>query len=292
MRARAVLVLTAATAAVALPVPASACACGVAPQARIALERALVVHDGRREDLVISYDLRAAGARPAVVLPVPSEPAVTAVKDDPFAWLERVTARPVATAGGDDEGAAGAAPRTTIRRSTVGGYSVTRLHGGGGRVLDRWLRRNGYALPAGAAPILERYVRRGWWFVALRLAKRQDGALKPLRLRFASARPVYPMRLAQLATQPVNLDLYAVAGEQLEAEPLARTFSRPLTELPEAAPASLRLPAGATLTKLEAVAMAPTAFRDDVWLEGVAQGRVVAFDESVWAQLVTLVARL
>jgi hypothetical protein len=287
MRARVALAAVAATLAVALPSPAGACACGIAPQARIDVERALVVFADGREDLVISYDLRAAGKRPAVVLPVPREPKVTALAGDPFAWLERVTAPRMAAGGSDgsDGAGVGAGTPTTIKRSIVGGYSVTRLHGGSGATLDRWLRRNGYALPAGAAPILHSYARRGWWFVALRLATRADGALKPLRLRFKADRPVYPMRLAQLGKRPVQLELYAVSDTVVAATPLAQGFSGPVKDLREPPPPSLQalIDPAATLTKLQARALAPAVFRSDLVLRAV---------PSVWAGLAAVVARL
>jgi hypothetical protein len=284
MRPRALLAVAAAALAVTLPSPASACACGIAPQARIDVERALVVLRDGREDLVISYDLRAAGARPAVVLPVPRAPKVTALEGDPFGWLERVTAPPrQATTDGDDGAGVGGAAPTTIKRSTVGGYSVTRLHGGSGATLDRWLRRNGYALPKGASPILHRYAQRGWWFVALRLAKRQSGALKALRLRFRADRPVYPMRLAQLATRPVELDLYAVTDGPVEAAPLRQTYSGPVGAIQEPVPAALRplLDSAATLTKLQADGVAPAAFGSDLVLR-----------TAVWTRLAALVAEI
>jgi hypothetical protein len=296
MRPRAVLTADGASAIVALPAPASACACGVAPQARIDVEHALVVLRDGREDLVISYDLRAAGKRPAVVLPVPREPKDSAVEGpDPFAYLQRVTAPPPTAAAGGGEGArgpaAGASP--TIKRSVVGGYSVTRLHGGSGAMLDRWLHRNGYALPARAPAILHRYAKRGWWFVALRLAKRADGALEPLRLRFATSRAVYPMRLAQLGTRPVELDLYAVGDGELVAAPLAATFSATVKDLREAPPSSLAalLDPGATLTKLQADGVAPAAFRDDIWLRA-ATTPTQHSEAAIFAALVSVVARL
>lgn len=284
MRARLALVAAAAAVAVALPSPADACACGVAPQARIDVERALVVFRDGREDLIISYDLRAAGKRPAVVLPVPREPKVAAVDGDPFAWLARVTAPRVAPTGGEDSDGAGvgAGAPTTIKRSTVGGYSVTRLRGGSGRTLDRWLHRNGYALPPGATPILHRYAKRGWWFVALRLVKRDSGALKPLRLRFKADAPVYPMQLAQLGTRPVNLDLYAATDGTVTAAPLRQVSAQTITDVSEP---SLRgiLRSGATLTKLQAVGVLPSQFRDDIVLRGEAE---------IFALLVAVVARL
>ncbi len=273
MRARLLLTLAASVAATALPSPAAACACGVAPQARIDVEHALVSFAGGKEHLVISYDLRAQSAHAAIVLPVPAEPTVTALAGggNPFAYLERVAVNrtPPSDADGAVGGAAPAGAAPTVKRSTVGGYSVTRLHGGSSGSVTTWLKRNGYALPKGATPIVRQYIARRWWFVALRLAKRQDGALKPLDIAFRTDRPMYPMRLAQLATRPVQLDLYAVTPTTVEVAPLAKTFTGIVSGLAEQppTPALKRLmPQGATLTKLIADGVDPAEFRTDLWL--------------------------
>lgn len=43
-----------------------------------------------------------------------------------------------------------------------------------------------------------------------------SGTLEPLRLRFASDRLVYPMRLSELAATPQTLDLYVLADHRME----------------------------------------------------------------------------
>jgi hypothetical protein len=258
------LLATAAVLAAGGPNPADACACGVALQAKVDAERALVVHRGETEDLVVSYDLRAAGKRPAVVIPVPAEPRVKAIDGaDPLVYLDGATT-PVQNGGGGD-GAPAPMGSPEVKRSIVGGYAVTRLHGDDSRAIDRWLRRNGYALPAGAEPMLRSYVRRGWWFVALRLAKREGGALKPLKITFAAGRPVYPMRLAQLGRAAVDLDLYVVARDRVRVAPLQQEFSGAVADLPSPPDSVRALLDGRTLTKLVARSVPPKAFTKDLY---------------------------
>ncbi|KIF06927.1 hypothetical protein PL81_04820, partial [Streptomyces sp. RSD-27] len=68
---------------------------------------------------------------------------------------------------------------------------------------------------------LKPYVDRQWEYVAVRLAPREEGErlygeLDPLRIRFDSARLVYPMRLSRLAATPQSLGLYVLAGHRME----------------------------------------------------------------------------
>lgn len=159
-------VALAALAAVALSSarPAQACACGVAIEASVSEEQALVIEQGGRESIVLSLDLTSDGAeRAAVVLPVPSEPDVEAVRGgDPLA----------------------------------------------------------YTLPAGAGPILAEYVEEGWRFVAIRLAPESNGPLKPLAVRFETDEYVYPMKLEQLATEPLDLTLFTLADGERQVDGL------------------------------------------------------------------------
>ena len=195
--------------------PARACGCGIALEASVTDERALVVETPGRERIVLSLDLTSdGGGRAAIVLPVPGDPDVAAIeRGDPLAYLDAATAPP---AGGASVGAtsgegASASGVDVIGRETVGGYDVSRLASGDPRALDRWLDANGYTLPGGAQPILSDYVDDGWRFVAIRLAPKAEGRLKPLAVSFGTDRPVYPMRLEQLASAPIDLTLYTLA---------------------------------------------------------------------------------
>ena len=101
-------------------------------------------------------------------------------------------------------------------------------------------------MPPGAEPIFADYVSEGWRYVAIKLAEGSEGRLKPLRVAFPSDRLVYPMRLTQLGSQPVNVTLYTLASGEREAEGLQRQWRGRISELDPQPPAELRelLPAG------------------------------------------------
>lgn len=211
----------------------------MALESSVARERALIVHKGGRELLVMSFDLLARGAQPAVVLPVPARPAVTSVPD-PFEYLEAATRpaeRVVKRYGGGGGAAAGAPAVDVIDRKTIGGFDVTRIAGASDpRALTRWLDGHGYKTPKGAGPILAGYARRGWSFVAVRLPDGGSGRLRPLAVAFASARPVYPMQLDRLASGPVEVDLWILTSGRVHVEGLEDRYAGPVSALEPAVP--------------------------------------------------------
>ena len=131
---------------------AQACACGIALDATVSRERALVIDGGDSEQIVLSLDLQSDTAgRSAIVLPVPADPEVEAIGGgDPLAYLDVATA-PVAAAGGGDKGVGAAsgpgAGVDVIGRDEIGGYDVSRLRADDAGALDAWLDDNGYTLP-------------------------------------------------------------------------------------------------------------------------------------------------
>jgi hypothetical protein len=258
--------------------PAGACACGVAIDATVTEESALVIERPGNEEIILSLDLASeSDARAAVVLPVPGLPVVSAIDgEDPLAYLETVTAPPVvgASGGGDEDGAtAGAPPVEVIGREEIGGYDVARLEAGNAAALDRWLADNDYELPPGAAPILDEYVDEGWRFVAIRLASQAEGRLKPLSVSFPTTEAVYPMRLDQLADGPINITLFTLADGPRTTEWLSETWSGAVDELDPAPPAELAelFSAGSHITRLEASGLDPAAFTEDLTIVPAAE---------------------
>jgi hypothetical protein len=251
--------------------PAGACACGVAIEATVTEERALVVETPEEERLILSLDLAtdSGSGRAAVVLPVPSEPSVAAIeRGDPLSYLDRATALPPGTTAQAGGGETAGAAVDVIARETVGGYDVSRLRAEDSEALSSWLDANGYTLPAGAEPILAEYIDEGWAFVAIRLAPETEGRLKPLQVSFETARPVYPMRLDQLSTSPVSLRLYALADSERAVDGLETTWSGPVGDLAPPPPEGLEslFAQGEYVTRMEAVAADPATFTSDLEL--------------------------
>ena len=253
-------------------VPAEACACGIALDSAVTRESALVIERPGHERVLLSLDLsgEGPGSRAAVVVPVPGVSRVRAIEHgDPIAYLERATAPPIGAAVGGADGTAAAAPADVIGREEVGGYHVWRLRAGGPPALDAWLDANGYALPDGARPILADYLHEGWDLIAIRLAPGEEGRLRPLEISFATDRPVYPMRLAQLASEPLTLTVYTLANGKRRIKGLATVWSGAISELDPPPPQRLaELFASADyLTRLQLAAAQPSGFTSDLEIE-------------------------
>jgi hypothetical protein len=273
----ALAVALAALAAVALASarPAEACGCGIAIEASVSEEQGLVIEQDSREQIVLSLDLASDGTgRAAVVLPVPGVPTVEAVKGgDPLAYLDEATqpAPEVGSSGGGGDTAA--APRVdVIDRETIGGYDVARLGAGDAAALNRWLDDNGYTLPDGAEPILADYIDEGWRFVAIRLAPESDGRLKPLAVGFTTDDYVYPMRLEQLAPEPLNLTLFTLADGPRRVEGLNTVWDGTVDELSPPPPPGIGqiFAQGGYVTRLEARGADPAEFDEDLQIEPAA----------------------
>ena len=267
------MVLAAAVVVVPGGAPAGACACGIAIEATVSDEQALVIEGDGTEEIVLSLDLVSDGPEPpAVILPVPGEPGVAAIeKGDPLAYLDQATAlaQAVGAAPGGGEDGATAEAVDVIGREEIGGYDVSRLSAADPRALEAWLADNGYQPPPGSEPIFAEYVEEGWSYVAIRLAESAEGALKPLRVTFPTEEFVYPMRLAQLGTVPVDLTVYVLADGERTVSELATAFDGPLSELdPQPPPELAELFAqGTYVSKLQALGADPSAFTSDLAIE-------------------------
>ncbi|MFG2296812.1 DUF2330 domain-containing protein [Streptomyces sp. NPDC048603] len=227
-----------------LVAPAYACGCGAMVTdrtARLGVEKETsAVHwDGRTEQIVMSFTVNGDAPRAAWIMPVPSR--ATVELGDPalfadLAWLtrpERKTRHYFWPRGNDwpfssgtSDGAAAAAPGAgapvgVVGREQLGDFDVARLTATDPEALRNWLASNGFELPPGLASELRPYVEQRWEYVAVRLAPREPGrklygTLDPLRIRFASDRLVYPMRLSRLARTPQALGLYVLADHRME----------------------------------------------------------------------------
>ncbi|WP_411089436.1 DUF2330 domain-containing protein [Streptomyces sp. 061-3] len=223
---------------------AYACGCGAmipGRQTHVSVDRetSVVSWDGRTVQIVMRLTVRGDAADAAWIMPVPHRASVELGDRALFSQLETLTAPVPATRhyfwprsgdwpfAGSGEGAAGAAPSaaappvTVVGREQLGPFDVARLAATDPEALQTWLNQNGFELPDRLATALQPYVDQKWEYVAVRLAPRDKdalllGELDPLRLSFASARLVYPMRLSKLASTPQSLGLYVLAAHRME----------------------------------------------------------------------------
>ncbi|MGI5399354.1 DUF2330 domain-containing protein [Streptomyces sp. CA-135486] len=226
--------------------PAYACGCGAMVPDRgshmaVDRETSVVGWDGRTEQIVLRFTVDGNARKAAWIMPVPSRATVELGDRAVFDELETVSAPEHRTrhyfwprahdwpfSGSDTDGAAAAAPPPGARapvgvvgRERLGDFDVARLTATEPGALRSWLEANGFQLPPGLATELKPYVAQKWEYVAVRLAPEAEGAmlrgtLDPLRLRFASDRLIYPMRLSRLAKNAQSLGLFVLAPHRME----------------------------------------------------------------------------
>jgi Uncharacterized protein conserved in bacteria (DUF2330) len=85
-----------------------------------------------------------------------------------------------------------------------------------------WLARNHFRQPIP-------YLAEGWTLVAVSPAGARPGTLlPPLRISFATDKPIYPTRLEKLAAEAAELRLHVLADHRMDALPLSPQFAGPV----------------------------------------------------------------
>jgi hypothetical protein len=207
-------------------------------------QKALVVWEAGTETLHVRSSFHGPVAEFAWVIPVPARPKVERSDWKLFTAAEQATRPEVVVVRtrfvhGGCTCASGAVPeqsapqQTTVRR--IESLDIRELHvevlaadDAGGFV--SWLKANGYAVGQSAEAVLGDYVRRRFFFVAVRVRETGfwarlktsggtvAGELTPLAISFPAAKPFYPLAISAISTAPENeLLLLVAADRRLEA---------------------------------------------------------------------------
>lgn len=115
-----------------------------------------------------------------------------------------------------------AADVTVMASARVGAFETTTISAKTAAGLLDWLRENEFAVSTNAQPVIADYVKRGWVFVASKIAREQSAAITnaihPLSFTFPVAQPVYPMRLTGVDAVPLQVELYVFGPQQAQAD--------------------------------------------------------------------------
>jgi hypothetical protein len=218
--------------------PAWACGCGAyspdeGGHASVPTETALVRYTSGAEDVYLSLTVDSTTKTGALLFPVPDKKAtVKAGPKELFDELAELTDPPVQQTGAAGGGApqAGAPPVTVENRQQIGPLDVVTLSSGDPAALTQWLQDNGFAAKPALATAAKPYTDQGWAFVAVRLRPGTDaaalhGRLDPLLIHFATERPVYPMRLSAMASDPETVRLYVLSDHRTRLDTALRGLS-------------------------------------------------------------------
>ncbi len=173
-----------------------------------------------------------------------------------------------------------------IDRQIVGVFETTTIASQDPQALQTWLRQNQFAVSTNADPVIAKYVRDAWVFVAAKLARADAASAtstpQPLSFTLTTLKPVYPMRLTGVdSDSPLSVELYIFGPERAAAAhfrvdrcaqpaypPLPRQWQSWTRDTPHIVHPLLRrwVDGAAVVTKLSAT-LAPGRMQEDVWLQ-------------------------
>ncbi len=223
-----------------------------------AAQKALIIHSPGAEALMLQTTYSGPAADFAWVVPVPARPKTQDIQvgnpaffDAVFTATSPTVTTEVRVVGGEMMGAADApapgapgmatgqpgGPRVVVYdRLKVGPYEATVLAATGPGVLTAWLRDHGYRFPEDGQQVVDAYVERRWFFVALRITPEDQGQadlmtdLPPLQVTFeAGLEPVFPLQISQVSAPEQNaIDLVVLAEGPRKPEevPLAQLAAK------------------------------------------------------------------
>lgn len=158
----------------------------------------------KTEHFIRKASFKAEGNDFGFIVPTPSRPQLSESGNEAFPHLANITrprSKPHMSFGCAASPAGYAVQRnavTVLERKEVAGFNAVVLSASSASALTGWLKTNGYhfspEVEAWAAP----YVRDGWMFTALKVAKRNPGETTvqagALRISFTTERPLFPYR--------------------------------------------------------------------------------------------------
>ncbi len=216
-------------------------------------QKAIIVHDGGREDLLLQVKYEGPLEEFGWLVPVPTLPKVEKGSMQAFYELSQLTQRHfggfvgISTSRGYTKGGAEETVKV-IEIKTVGAYEVAVLSAQDSGGLARWLQAHNFSVPAEKSGIVDEYIRKSWCFVAAKIrldegvafrmasgGGRKDtgeplarkavqkqlssGELHPLLISFDTPKCIFPLRISAVGGKPSEVSIYV-----LSAEPLMDSF--------------------------------------------------------------------
>ena len=182
-------------------------------------QKAVIFYEQGKETLVVSVSFQGNAKDFAWIIPTPSRPQANKASDELFTSLSDLTSpiydmpRPISL-GAPEIRTMKDGQVLVLETQQIEYYDIAVLEATDRQALIDWLNKNGYTYPQSASYILESYIKKGWYFTAVKvndeyLSQNITGQLRsghpvPLRLDFLSEKIVYPLKISSV--QP-NYDL-------------------------------------------------------------------------------------
>ena len=207
---------------------------------------AMIVFDDMVEKIIFQIDYEGDSEDFAWVVPVPGYPKLFSVEDDIFYELHQLTLP--SPPSGFSCGWGGGMPVPGLEdengvqvweENQVGIYYTTTLSATDPNSLVGWLNDNGYAFPAEGQEILDYYVQKNWFFVAMKIqhegtinsSENYTGAIQPIGIMFFSDEIIYPLKISTLSTPSWGTEvlIYAFSDERVTFSGATEEYNKIVT---------------------------------------------------------------
>ena len=193
---------------------------------------AMIVFDDMVEKIIFQIDYKGDAEDFAWVVPVPGYPKLFSVEDDIFYELHKLTQPLPPSSFGCGWGAGVPIPGLedgegvqVWEENQVGIYYTTTLSASDPNSLVDWLNDHGYAFPAEGQEVLDYYVQKQWFFVAMKIQSDEivnnseyyTGAIQPIGIMFFSDEMIYPLKISTLSAPSWGTEvlIYAFSDERV-----------------------------------------------------------------------------
>jgi len=200
-------------------------------------QRALIIFNGTRETMIIQVKYSGNVDRFGWVVPIPSLPDaedITTVSDSIFYNLHQRTQPKVFWGNGAKYGRTIDSYNEVLEESdveewhnlSVGPYDISVLSSNNNQSLIDWLSNRGFSFPAEAGPVIDFYIQKKWYFVAVKVDVAAGGdrsknssyqaGLPAIKISFNTELPVFPLKISRLTSSSKNeIELYVAAYHRM-----------------------------------------------------------------------------
>lgn len=215
-------------------------------------QKALILHNGREEVLILGTDIRVEPVRPVIrFIPFPSEPTVFLAPENAFRDLNAIVKKKDLQMAMQTKGLPGTRTATEMLfNKRLGVHDITAVRLSGREEFREWLKKflvkNGFpseGLTVKTAAVAEDYIKRGFNYFVFDIVRPAPGtnSTDPVCYRFKSRQLYYPLKTSSLfrgngviqlaVCAPTARDLYGMIGRPYEVSTTAPVKPAELTNI-------------------------------------------------------------
>lgn len=212
-------------------------------------QKAAIFFRNNREDMYLSIGTKGSANEFAWIVPTPSKPDVNEAPSDLFNDLDQKTQKKdklyeqifkwlgldsggsgyndEVTSGNVDISVGTKSQSSTVRvveqKYNLGMYDTATLKSEKADDLYEWLKDNNYNVPENGTSVLEEYISKGWYFVAMKISDDYktdkvrseilSSNVRPIKLSFDSSKMIFPLKISSIEASIGNSTLTGIENK-------------------------------------------------------------------------------